>query len=88
MTISRFERYRREKLSKSLTTLGYSWRYNHRSYRVFYKGEWIFGAGIAKDAPSPRGRAATAQREENHYHAMLSARDHMLRMHGNEEVQL
>lgn len=59
-----------------MTKLGYSWSYTHRGYQVFYKGEFIHGAGITHDAKSPTGRAANNERDENYYHGLLEAERH------------
>lgn len=75
--ISDFERRQRRERAEVVCAAGYTWSYSTRGYQVFLRGEFISGAGIAKSARGPSGRAARNQLDDYYYSALLTAERHM-----------
>lgn len=69
-----YEREMYRDLAKRLVAVGFTWAYGTRSYRVEYNDKFIAGAGISKDAKSPRGKLVQQQLDEYSRYCILDAR--------------
>ena len=67
--------YYMEVRKMSIQSSDFNYKYNSRGYEVTFKGQFIFGAGISRDSPNPRGLNVRKNLKDNRKYAEMKIAD-------------